>query len=195
MTYLFSIVNMCVLKHYIQMIMKCLKHREQLINCHLNIRQLAYAGHSQNLLSTTYMIKIGAINHGFLNFVSDNLISSQQTFNLGSVLNDIFRVYLIKRKYDKYIGVAHIIHTRIVQIEQVGGGFVGGSHHSALTKGVVPSQNTHQKHLLVSASVCVAIRKLGTLCKVASFAVLGSCGLAAESEVEALPTDGIYVLV
>lgn len=122
-------------------------------------------------------------------------ISSQQTFNLGSVLNDIFRVYLIKRKYDKYIGVAHIIHTRIVQIEQVGGGFVGGSHHSALTKGVVPSQNTHQKHLLVSASVCVAIRKLGTLCKVASFAVLGSCGLAAESEVEALPTDGIYVLV
>lgn len=73
MTYLFSIVNMCVLKHYIQMIMKCLKHREQLINCHLNIRQLAYAGRSQNLLSTTYMIKIGAINHGFLNFVSDNL--------------------------------------------------------------------------------------------------------------------------
>lgn len=98
---------------------------------------------------------------------------------------------MIKCKYDKNVGVIHVINARVVQIKRVGGCFMGRPNHATVAQGVFPSQHSYQEHLFVSAVICITVGKLGTLGEVASLAVLCARGLAAESEVESLSTDGV----
>lgn len=64
-------------------------------------------------------------------------------------------------------------------------------NHATVAQGVFPGQYSYQEHLFVSAVIRITVGKLGTLGEVASLAVLCARGLAAESEVESLSTDGV----
>lgn len=68
---------------------------------------------------------------------------------------------------------------------------MGRPNHATVAQGVFPGQHSYQEHLFVSAVIRITVGKLGTLGEVTSFAILCARGLAAESEVESLSTDGV----